>query len=131
MLNVDYIFQYYLNHYTFLLYQLKYFFISCCMPTLNIPYIICGDKLKKVVYLCGAIGKALGYQSGGHAFVPCHRTLWYVLHCWLINPYKLNLLWWLVTYLSYTCKVHNTNIFKACSNMTSLTFYCNLLRAVT
>ena len=34
-------------------------------------------------------------RPGGHAFESCHKT--YVVHCWLINPNKLNLLSWLLS----------------------------------
>ena len=44
------------------------------------------------------LDKALGYRPGGHAFESC--TDIYVVHCWLINPNKLNLLSWLLAYLS-------------------------------
>ena len=36
----------------------------------------------------------------------------YVVHCWLINPNKLNLILWLLAYLSDN-KAHGTNLKKA------------------
>ena len=36
----------------------------------------------------------------------------YVVHCWLINPNKLNLLSWSLAYLSNN-KVHSTNILTS------------------
>ena len=73
-------------------------------------------------------------RQGSHMYVGSYKALGYndvrvlpqdicVVHCWLINPNKLNLLSWLLAYLSHK-KVHGTNILNRSITRQGIKYTC-------